>query len=205
MTTKMTGALSERPAALSEWENILEASTRVVGRADAPVRVVVLADLACPACARFHELGKSAAARRPETVQVLHAHYPLEYHEGAYAAAIGAECALALEGPEAFGRWLDAAYSAQDALQEQRWADYAGRAGLADAGAIVACIQREEGRERVLAGVEWGQRLPVEFTPTVVVEGWRFFRSPTAEELDAAVDAIVAGRRPEQRRGRAER
>ncbi len=188
------------PEAVVGWERVLPATTRLAGLRRAPVRIVVLADLECPACRRFHAWAKEVVGRRPAEAQLLHVHYPLDYHEAARPAALGAECALSSEGNGGFRRWVDAVYHGQDSLVHRDWARYAVDAGLRDPRGIVECIQAAADTSRIAAGIAFGNALPVEWSPTVLVEGWRFHRSPNIEELDSAIDAILAGHRPEQAR-----
>jgi protein-disulfide isomerase len=184
------------PEFVPGWEQALSVATRLEGTPAAPVHVVSLADLECPACRRFHDIAKDVVGKRPSEAQFLHVHYPLGYHEYARSAALGAECALAAEGLDGFRRWLDAVYADQESLGQDTWREYGDRAGLEDPDGLAECIASATDTARIAAGLAFGRAFPVEFTPTVIIEGWHFQRSPNAEELRAAIDAILAGRTP---------
>lgn len=117
---------------VSGWEQGLSAA-RPLSDTTAPVHVVVLADLECPACRAFHQTTKELMRERPRTVRVSFVSYPLGYHRFALPAARGAECAARLGQ---LPRWLDAVFSAQDSLGIKSWGAFAQDAGVQDTAAL---------------------------------------------------------------------
>jgi protein-disulfide isomerase len=61
---------------------------------------------------------------------------------------------------------------------------------------LCASDTSENGLTRIRAHMELGRALSVSATPTVIVNGWRFPIPPTDSELSAAIENILAGRKP---------
>jgi predicted DsbA family dithiol-disulfide isomerase len=57
------------------------------GPADAPVDIVVFSEFQCPHCARLSPLLNDVAMAYPETVRLVHKHFPLRRHEMSRPAA----------------------------------------------------------------------------------------------------------------------
>jgi len=67
-----------------------------LGSSSGIVTIVEFGDFQCPACRDFARSAlRGALAAFPQELQVLYRHWPLTYHEHAYAAALAAECAAA--------------------------------------------------------------------------------------------------------------
>lgn len=98
----MTGAVVLRmiPAAASAdgatrfdgWREDL-VFDRVLGRDDAPYRLVVWTDYQCPACRRFEAQLDVARATLGDSLAVIYRYYPLTRHPLSFQAALAAECA----------------------------------------------------------------------------------------------------------------
>jgi protein-disulfide isomerase len=120
-------------------------------------------------------------------------HYPLSQHRFAMAAARAVECA------EAEGHFADlvaAIYEKQDSLGLRSWGSYAKEAGIADTTRIVKCASSSSRVSRIEQGIAYGNRLGVQFTPTIVVNGWRLGGTPSKTELIRIIEAIAGGHAP---------
>jgi hypothetical protein len=58
------------------------------------------------------------------------------------------------------------------------------------------CIKRTAAIPRVDEGKALGKKLDIQGTPTIIINGWKLGRPPTADELDGMVRAVLAGKNP---------
>ena len=129
----------------------------------------------------------------PHDVSLLYVAYPLPMHRFALVAARAAECAYH------YGRlreWVDEVYDKQDSLGLKSWGSYALEAGLPDTAAVSKCARDPAPVARIQAGMALGDKIHITGTPTVIVNGWRFFYPPTEQDLTKAVEAIAKGKAP---------
>jgi protein-disulfide isomerase len=131
-------------------------------------------------------------ARHGDAIAFTFIHYPLRMHRFAHRAAVAAECA---DGQGRFEQYINAVYEKQDSLGLKSWWSYAQAASVPDSVAFESCINGPPSG-RIAAGLEWADRLSLTGTPTVIVNGWRLPRAPSANELDDIVRAVQAGRDP---------
>ncbi|MGH7462999.1 MAG: DsbA family protein, partial [Longimicrobiales bacterium] len=146
------------PAFVTFWKDVLPASISMGGDTAAPIKMIVLTDLECPACRAYHQTIRETLSARPRDVQILYVSYPLEQHRFALGAARGAECA---DGAGAFRNWIDIVYEKQDSLGLKSWGSYAKAAGIADTMAIAMCAQppRAEVLKRAVDALLRGEAL----------------------------------------------
>jgi NhaA family Na+:H+ antiporter len=156
-------------------------------------QMIEFADFECPFCGSFHKTIKAVRERYPAQVAVTFIHFPLPMHRFALPAAGVAECAGAQGRFEAMH---DRLFEAQDGFGLKPWSDYATEAGVPDGIVFGDCIKHTESLPRVTEGEALGKALDVQGTPTLVINGWKVGRPPSAEELDAMVKAILAGKSP---------
>lgn len=163
------------------------------GSADAPVQIIEFADFECPYCAGFHETVKTLRARYPNDVAVTYVHYPLQGHRFAIPAARASECA---DAQGRFEAMHDRLFVDQSSLGLKTWSEYAADADVPNLIEFEACTKATTPLPRVEAGKRLGDRLNVQGTPAVIVNGWHLTRPPTIDELDDMVKAVLAGRSP---------
>ncbi len=163
------------------------------GPADAPVTIVELADLECPACRAFQSTLDQIRRQYRSQVAVVWVHFPLAYHHFALSAARAAECAARMG---AFDRWRAAVFNEQDSLGLKSWGSFAAAAGIADTEAIAQCARDPAPVAAIQAGLNFGTSIALTGTPTVIVNGWRFSTTPTTAQLEAAINSELAGHRP---------
>jgi protein-disulfide isomerase/uncharacterized membrane protein len=141
-----------------------------LGRAEAPVTVVMFADLWCPACRGvFGSLLKYQLAN-PAGVRLVYRHLPLwglRGHETSRAAAALAE--IAAERGR-FWPFVQAVHGHRRQLDRAGYLELMGRLGL-EAGAIEARLDdpNDPAIARVLRDEAFAERLGVDATPTFLV------------------------------------
>jgi protein-disulfide isomerase len=147
-----------------------------LGDPKAPVTIVEYSDFECPVCRSLHDTLRGILPNYPGKVRVIFKDFPLEQlHPWARTAAIAGRCAYQ-QKPEAFWKMYDLIYDNQEIISaENAWAkmtDYAAQVGL-DAGSFKSCMAGPDAAAAVNASRANGQRLEVNSTPTVFVNGRR--------------------------------
>lgn len=160
----------------------------LIGRADAPVKVIEFSDIECPVCRTFDLTLRKVRKKFPNDLAWVFVHYPLAQHRFARRAAHAAECA---HRSGHFDAIVGLMYLKQDSLGLKSWASYARDAGLPDTVAFTACLQDRSVLSKVDSGAAVGRRFGVPGTPTVLVNGWRYSAPPSEDELVARVQKLL--------------
>jgi len=174
------------------WESFAAKNVRM-GPANAQVVIVEFGDLQCPWCRRFMSRIDSARARYRDTLALVFAHFPLEAHLQAMAAATAAECA---DKQGKMANFIETAYAEQDSLGREAWGRLASKAGIADVPAFERCVEAPSDFPRIRNDIAFGTSIGVHATPTVLVNGWLLRAAPTTSELDSIVRRLLKGKRP---------
>ena len=174
-----------------EWSEMVSLSIPARG-GEAADTVIIFSDLECPVCRRFHVELAQAVGRASVPVQVRFVHFPLPQHRFARPAARAAECAAA-QGR--FGPFVDAVYAGQDSLGLKSWTAFATAAQVSDLKHFEDCTSMSGTLNRVEEGLQLGNRISIDGTPTVVINGWRF-RSAPFVGLDSILRRVADGRAP---------
>jgi protein-disulfide isomerase len=164
-----------------------------LGSPDAPVQLIEFADFECPFCASFHTTWDTVRQKYPTQISLTYVHYPIEGHRFAEPAARVAECAGEQGKFEAMHARL---YEWQKQMGLKPWSAFATEAGVPDLTAFESCVQRTEPITKVIEGHELGDELGVHGTPTVIINGWKLHRPPSATELESMVKSILEGKNP---------
>lgn len=181
-----------KPTYQEGWREAESVGIRT-GIPSAPITVVELLDLECPACRRFEESLREIMDQRPAQVSLVRVSYPLAYHRFALPAARAAECAHATGRFDALVR---AIYDKQDSLGIKSWGSFAADAGISDTAGIANCALKPSQYPRIDQGMAFGRKIGITGTPTVLVNGWRFPGTPSKEELEDFIDLISRGETP---------
>lgn len=173
------------------------------GAARPTVILVEWADFQCPFCGRGAELLAAQAVARPEHVQVVFKHYPLDYHEGAMQAALAA---VAAHRQGKFWPFHDALYAHRTSLDERVIDELAREVGL-DLERFAADRRSAEARAVVEQDMREADALGLPGTPFIFVNGRHFDFSSfdLVTELDEWVDLEIelrTGRPPGRRRAK---
>jgi len=180
------------PEFRKDWQEGLPVAFRS-GPANAPVTIVELSDLECPACRGFHGVLKEVMAERPAEFSYAFVHFPLSQHRFATPAGKAVECA---KGFNKFNELVNAFFVKQDSLGLKSWASFAADAGISDTAAIAACASNPTPNAVIDSGRAYGSRLAVNATPTVIVNGWKLSGPPDRVELFRIADALKKGKKP---------
>jgi protein-disulfide isomerase len=163
---------------------------QVMGRPDAPVKIVEFSDFQCPFCARAQEVIENVRRRHPDRVAVVFRHFPLDaIHPHARTAAMASECA-AEQGR--FHAYHDALFARQDSIGTRPWEAFAGDAGLRDLPAFRQCVDSRRHAAAVERDARVAAELGLEVTPSLIVNGELRPGLPTEEDLERWV--LAGGR-----------
>jgi len=177
-----------------DWEEGIPIARRLGGNPASEIKMLILSDLECPACAGFHSrVVEPLLEDGGSELDIMFIHHPLSYHRQALPAAIAAECAVEVG---AFKEWVSVVYAGQDSLGLKSWGGFAADAGIADTASFASCAGSAEAPARIDEGIIYGDLVDLKGTPTVVINGWVFGNTPSAEELTEILAAIAAGEPP---------
>jgi protein-disulfide isomerase len=179
------------PEMVTAWKDLLDAGV-LVGDSAAPVKVVEFADFECPFCRRFELSFRAAKKQFGRNVALVFVHFPLPMHRFAIPAARAAECA---REHGRFAEFREALYDKQDSLGLKAWASYARDVGIRDTVEFAKCNSGSATVAQIAAGQTLATKLGVRATPTVVINGWRFYTPPSDSALAQIVAAALAGSR----------
>lgn len=160
----------------------LASTGQVMGRPDAPVKIVEFSDFQCPFCARAQEVIEKVRRRHPDRVAVVFRHFPLDaIHPHARTAALASECA-AEQGR--FHAYHDALFARQDSIGTRPWEAFAADAGLRDLPAFRQCVDSRRHAAAVERDARVAAELELEVTPSLIVNGELRPGLPTEEDLE---------------------
>ncbi len=165
---------------------VLLAPSPVLGRADAPVVVVVWADFECGHCGKAGAILHRLVERHPSQVCLVFKHFPISSHANAEFAATAA---VAAQAQGKFWAFHDRMFETQAVgLGESRVRALARELGL-DMAAFEESIASDATAAVIRADRQQALRLGLRGTPMVYVNG-RFF-DPTHFDLAQDIDAWV--------------
>jgi protein-disulfide isomerase len=160
-----------------------------VGAASAPVTIVEFSDFQCPFCQRAAPTLKQVRDKYGDKVRVVWKDFPLtQIHPQAFKAAEAGRCAAA-QGK--FWEFHDRMFGNQQALQPEALKQYAADMGL-DAAKFGQCLDSSQFAEAVRDGVAAGQKLGVNSTPTLYINGRALQGAQPLEAFSAIIDEELA-------------
>lgn len=148
------------------------------GPENAPVTLVEYGDYQCPYCAQAYPVVKAVQERLGEQLRFVFRNFPLtRVHPDALPAAIAAESAALIAGPDAFWAMHDLIFEHQrdsaDALHTSHLLAYASEAGVGSEE-VAPYLDSAELSARVREDFMSGVRSGVNGTPTFFINGERF-------------------------------
>lgn len=155
-----------------------------LGRADAPVKIVEFADFQCPYCRKAATDLKELAALFGDSVSVEYRHFPLDGHQYARSSAHAAECAA---DQQRFQEYHDLLYAKADSIGIIDFVAFARRVQVSDTAGFRSCMLDSSVAGRVAQDEAAGRRVPVDGTPTLIVNGKVIRGYPGRERLTALV------------------
>lgn len=174
----------------------------VKGNPNAKVTIVNFDDFQCPFCSRMHAtLFENVFKDYADRIKVIYKDYPLiEIHPWAMHAAIDGNC-LGEQNSPAYWDFADYIHANQklmagksqiDAFQNiDNLAKEQAQKHQLDAGKLQACMQKQD-ESAVRASMAEGDKLGVDSTPTLFINGERFTGAVPESEVRAALDRALA-------------
>jgi protein-disulfide isomerase len=143
------------------------------GPADSKITLVEFSDFECPHCRQLHEYLKTLEQKYSQ-VRIVFKNYPIEaIHPWAMTAAIAGHCAYEVSS-DAFWKMEAAIFDQQDVISAEnayeKLIDAAVASGL-QRDAFRACLADPAAKEGVKSDLAVGQKLGVNSTPTVFING----------------------------------
>jgi protein-disulfide isomerase len=174
----------------------------VKGNPNAKVTIVNFDDFECPFCSRMHStLFENVFKDYADKIKVIYKDYPLiEIHPWAMHAAIDGNC-LGEQNSPAYWDFADYIHANQKQMAGKSRTDaFSNLDNLAkqqaqkhqlDAGKLQACMQKQD-EGAVRASMAEGDKLGVDSTPTLFINGERYTGAVPEQELRAALDRALA-------------
>jgi protein-disulfide isomerase len=169
----------------------------LLGKVDAPVKILEYADFECPSCAGFATITEPDVRSRiiePGLASLTYYDFPLTQHRNSVPASNAAACA---EEQGKFWQMHDRLYQAQDEWNSQAtdapkafFKRYAGEVGL-DVAKWEACYDARKYQKRISANLADGLRRGVGSTPSFVIGGKLYRGMGSYDELKKIVDSIA--------------
>ncbi|MFH1534188.1 MAG: DsbA family protein [Nitrospirota bacterium] len=151
-----------------------------LGDEDAPVTLVEFSDFQCPYCRSFYNDTYSEIKKNfvdTGKVKFVYRDYPLSFHDGAFPAALAAECARDQGGNDTYFSMHDMIFDGQNALgtgtveiPEEDLVVYAQNLNL-DMDEFGECFESEKFKDEIYKDQSVGQSIGINGTPGFVLEG----------------------------------
>jgi protein-disulfide isomerase len=187
---------TSKPAAepvVTDLQSVLKDTDHQTGNKDAKVTIVEFGDYQCPACAFAHGPLKQIAEEYQDDAKLnfIFKNYPLPMHRNAIPAAQAAEAA-ALQNK--FWEMHNVLFERQEQWAESpdatnTFKEYAKELGL-DLTKFDADYKSDDVRARINTDSEDGQKLGVDRTPTIYINGVMQERILSYEELKKVLDSV---------------
>jgi protein-disulfide isomerase len=160
------------------------ASDPVRGNPAAPITIVEFSDYQCPFCARVNPTLTKVLATYGDRVKIVFKDYPLPNHAEAPKAAEAAHCA---GEQKKYWEMHDAMFANQRALGVPTLKQAARAIGL-DGAAFDQCLDSGKFAATVRAGNELGEKMGVNSTPTLYINGRAVIGAMPFENFKSIID-----------------
>ena len=161
------------------------AGAPVTGPAGAPVTLVEFSDFQCPYCAKAIAQLDAVLKAYPNQVKLIFKQYPLENHP---QASISAAAALAAHQQGKFWEMHYALFANRTKLSRKTILDLATGLGL-DMKRFTADLDSPEMKKAVARDVADGDRIGVDSTPTVFIDGQKYNGSLAMDAVKPIIEA----------------
>jgi len=190
--TKWGQGPPDHSATLEHPVPIPVAGAPVRGEAAAPVTLVEFSDFQCPFCIAATPQLEAVLKTYPGQVKLVFKEFPLDTHS---QAALAAAAALAAHKQGKFWGLYDAMFAQRGNLSRARIVALAGAVGL-DVNRFQADLDSPEIKRAVDKDIADGERINVDSTPTLFVDGQRFNGPVSLASLRPIIDAELKHRAP---------
>ena len=180
-----------------DTSNAGAAQGSLMGKVDAPVKILEYADFECPACAGFATVTEPDVRTRiiePGLASITYYDFPLTQHRNTLAASNAAACA---DEQGKFWPMHDRIFQAQDEWNGQATERpkpflkrYATEVGV-DVAKWESCYDSRKYQKRISANLADGLRRGVGSTPTFIIGNKLYRGMGSYDELKALVDSIA--------------
>lgn len=174
----------------------------VRGNPNAKVTIVNYDDFECPFCSRMHAtLSADLLKDYGDKVRIIYKDYPLvEIHPWAMRAAVDGNC-LGQQNTQAYWDFADYVHANQKVVSGKSRSDAFANLDSAakeqaqkhqlDQDKLLACVQKQD-ESQVRASMAEGDKLGVDSTPTLFVNGEKFMGVVPEQDFRAALDRALA-------------
>lgn len=156
------------------------------GGANAAVTIVEFTDYECPSCGATQPVLEEIVQEFGDKVKLVTCNYPLSQHKHAFKAAEAAESARE-QGK--YWEYVALLFKNQTALEVEKLKEYASQVGL-DRSRFDAALDSEKFADQVKRDLAEGDKLGVDSTPTVFINGKKI-RDRKREALKEAIQAAL--------------
>lgn len=173
--------LTSPPAAPAE--EVRGPEDLALGPSAAPIKLIVFSDYLCPYCRALSHTLDQLLTRYPKDLQIVYRHFPI--HPQADRLAEAVQCASAQGHFADFHRAL----FERSTVTLESMRPLAEELGL-DRTAFATCLDSERFRARVEQDLAEGNRLVINGTPTLFLNGLRLEGSQSLESLSAQIQRL---------------
>ena len=169
----------------------------LMGKVDAPVKIVEFADFECPACGNFAVVTEPDVRSRiinPGLANLTYYDFPLNIHRNTLAASNAAACA---DEQGKFWPMHDRLFQSQTEWNGEAtdapkpfFKRYAQETGL-DVAKWEGCYDARKYQKRISANMAEGLRFGVNQTPTFIIAGKLYGGLRSYDALKAIVDSVA--------------
>lgn len=169
----------------------------LIGKVDAPVKIVEFADFECPSCGGWATVTEPDVRSRiinAGLANLTYYDFPLTQHRNTVSASNAAACA---DEQGKFWPMHDRLFQAQDEWNGEAtdapkafFKRYAGEAGL-DVAKWETCFDARKYQKRIAANLAEGLRRGVNSTPTFLIGNRLYPGMRTYDELKGIVDSLA--------------
>jgi protein-disulfide isomerase len=197
------GYVASRPkssavvADVADTTNAGPAQGYLIGKVDAPVKILEFADFECPSCGGWATVTEPDVRSRiinAGLANLTYYDFPLTQHRNTLAASNAAACA---DEQGKFWPMHDRLFQAQDEWNGESteqpkpfFKRYAGEVGL-DVGKWESCFDARKYQKRIAANLADGIRRGVNSTPSFIIGNKLYAGMRTYDELKGLVDSVA--------------
>ena len=182
---------------VADTTNAGPAQGYLLGRVDAPVKILEYADFECPSCAGFATVTEPDVRTRivdAGLASLTYYDFPLTQHRNTVAASNAAACA---DEQGKFWPMHDRIYQAQDEWNMQAterpkpfFKRYATEIGL-DVGKWETCFDERRYQKRIAANLADGVRRGVKSTPSFIIGNKLYAGMRSYDDMKRIVDSVA--------------
>jgi protein-disulfide isomerase len=182
---------------VADTTNAGPAQGYLIGKVDAPVKILEYADFECPSCGGFATVTEPDVRTRiiePGLASLTYYDFPLSQHRNTVPASNAAACA---DEQGKFWPMHDRIFQAQDEWNTEAtdvpkpfFKRYAGEIGL-DVAKWESCYDARKYQSRINANLADGLRHGVQSTPSFVIGNKMYAGMRSYDELKRIVDSVA--------------